>query len=116
MHKNSLKNLTPKSSNEARENGRVGGIKSGEARRQKKKLCDELLILLDVVDKNGKTIRENICFSLIQQALNGNIRAFETIRSSIGESPVEKIEATNTNIDITDEAVIEKVFEKIKQL
>lgn len=116
MHENSLKNLTPKSSNEARKNGRAGGIKSGEIRRKNKQLKTELLYLLNVEDKDNKTIREKICLALISQALIGNIRAFEAIRNTIGEAVPEKIEAINTNLDITDQSIIDKVAEKIKEL
>ncbi len=116
MNENSLKNLTPKSSNEARKNGRAGGIKSGEIRRKNKQLKNELLYLLDVEDKDNKTMREKICLALISQALIGNIRAFEVIRNTIGEAIPEKIETINSNIDITDETIIEEVYRKIKEL
>lgn len=114
MNKKSLKNLLSKSSSEARKNGRIGGIKSGEIRRKNKQLRDELLCLLDTIDKNGKSMREKICLSLIMQALKGNVRAFETIRASIGENPTEKVEQTVN--EIIDDSVIEKVMDKLKEL
>ena len=43
------KNLKPyRSVNEARENGKKGGKKSGEARRKRKALKEHLLYLLDI--------------------------------------------------------------------
>ena len=85
------KNLKPvRTKKEARERGKNGGIKSGEIRAQRKTLREELLALLRTKVKN-KTIQEKISFSLIQKALNGNVKAFETIRDTIGEKPQNKV-------------------------
>lgn len=84
MNNDNLKTLSP---SEARENGKKGGIKSGQTRRERKALKDELLLLLE----NGK-IQNNICLALIDKAQNGDIKAFEVIRDTIGENP-NKIEA-----------------------
>lgn len=88
-------NLKPvRTKKEARERGKAGGIKSGEIRAQRKTLRDELLTLLETKVED-KTIQEKISFSLIQEALNGNVKAFETIRDTIGEKPVEQIRNIN---------------------
>lgn len=80
-------NLKPyRSVNEARENGRKGGITSGKKRRERKALKEELLLLLEKGD-----MQENICLALINKALSGDVRAFEMIRDTIGEKPSEKI-------------------------
>lgn len=85
------KNLKPiRTKSEAREKGKKGGIKSGKVRAQRKTLKDELLALLEVKVEN-KTIQEKISFSLIQEALSGNVKAFETIRDTIGEKPQDKV-------------------------
>lgn len=82
-------NLRVPSSDEARENGRKGGIASGESRRARKTLREELLLLLETDDNNKK-----ISVALIEKALLGDINAFTTIRDTIGEKPVteQKIE------------------------
>lgn len=80
-------NLKVPTSDEARINGKKGGIASGKARAARKTLKEELLLLL----ANGDT-QERISLSMIQEALNGNVKAFETIRDTIGEKPVEKAE------------------------
>ena len=94
------KNLKPvKTKKEARERGRAGGIKSGKVRKARKTLKEELLLLLE----NGNT-QEKISLAMIQEALNGNTKAFEVIRDTIGEKPTDKIEAElNTDINITIE-------------
>ena len=85
------KNLKPvRTKEEARIRGRQGGIKSGIVRAKRKSLREELLVLLETKVEN-KTMQEKISFSLIQEALNGNVKAFETIRDTIGEKPQDKV-------------------------
>lgn len=82
------KNLKPvRSKKEARERGRKGGIKSGEVRAKRKTLKEELLILLQQED-----YQEKISLSLIAKALTGDTKAYEVIRDTIGEKPIEKAE------------------------
>lgn len=80
---------------EARELGRKGGVKSGEARRARKTLREELEILLmqDITDKNGRQMKTQVAISasMIKQALSGNTKAFEIIRDTIGEKPIDKV-------------------------
>ncbi len=95
-------NLRPVSSTEeARERGRKGGLASGEARRKRKTLKEELLLMLSDGD-----IQEKISLALINEAINGNnagsvTKAFEVIRDTIGERPVEKVQATQTVVDMS---------------
>ena len=95
-------NLKPvKSKKEARERGRKGGLASGEARRKRKTLKEELLLMLSDGD-----IQEKISIALINEAINGNnagsvTKAFEVIRDTIGERPVEKVQATQTVVDMS---------------
>ena len=95
-------NLRPVSSTEeARERGRKGGLASGEARRKRKTLKEELLLMLSDGD-----IQEKISVALINEAINGNnsgsvTKAFEVIRDTIGERPVEKVQATQTVVDMS---------------
>ena len=95
-------NLKPVSSKkEARERGRKGGLASGEARRKRKTLKEELLLMLSDGD-----IQEKISIALINEAINGNnagsvTKAFEVIRDTIGERPVEKVQATQTVVDMS---------------
>ena len=93
-------NLKPvKTKKEARERGRKGGIASGKAKRARKTLKEELIALLE----HGDT-QEKISLAMIQEALQGNTKAFEVIRDTIGEKPTDKIEAElNTDINITIE-------------
>lgn len=103
------KGFDARTTEEAREIGRKGGIASGEARREKrdlKRACDTLLEK-DYTDKNGITLTgaEAIVTKQFEKALKGNARAFELIRDTAGQKPTEKINVVN---DI-DQAIIDEV-------
>lgn len=95
-------NLKPfdssQSREEAKKNGKKGGIKSGEKRRERKALKEELLLLLSTGDTQKK-----LSLALIEKAMNGDVKAFEVIRDTIGEKPVDKQQ-------ITGGLEIQKVF------
>lgn len=73
------------------------GKASGESRRRKKTLREELLAILSDGDTQNR-----VSLALVQQALLGNVKAFETLRDTIGQKPVEKIEQTSVTIDLGD--------------
>jgi hypothetical protein len=80
-------NLKPVTSkDEARERGRKGGLASGEARRKRKTLKEELLLML----ADGET-QQSVTLALIEKAMSGDTKAFEVIRDTIGEKPVDKV-------------------------
>lgn len=85
MNEDNLVSLADRTTEEVREIARKGGIASGEARRRKKTLKDELIALLEMNDNNNK-----ISVALLNKALNGDIQAFTTIRDTIGEKPIDK--------------------------
>lgn len=96
-------NLKPvRTKEEARERGKKGGIKSGEVRRERKTLKDELLLILATGNTQNK-----VSLAIIKKALSGDTKAFEVIRDTIGEKAVEKVE--NTNIELSYEDYIKKV-------
>lgn len=105
-------NLKPiRNESEARAMGKKGGVASGKARRRKKDLRQALEELLDrkYTDKNGNKLTgtEAITAKLFEQAMKGNIKAFETIRSTVGQDPVQKVE--QVNIDMEYEQSVEYV-------
>jgi len=77
---------TWKTSEEASEAGKKGGKKSAEVRRARKTLREELLILLSAKDDgSSESVQTSMSSALIKSALEGNVRAFEVIRDTIGE-------------------------------
>lgn len=100
-------NLIPLSTSKAREIGKKGGINSGIARRNKKRIKEqfEMLMSLDLQDNELKeqimslgipqeeiNIQMALCVAMTQQALQGNIKAFELIRDTIGQNPINEME------------------------
>lgn len=86
---------------EQRKIASAGGKASGEARRRRKTLKEELLLMLE-----DEQIQQSVAAALIKEAIEGNASksvkgAFETIRDTIGEKPVERMETTQTVIDMS---------------
>lgn len=107
----SEQNLKPFTSDQSREkaveNGRKGGIASGEAKRRRKTLKEELLLMLENED-----VQRSVAAALINEATEGNnagsvARAFETIRDTIGEKPIDRVE--QINVDAEYKASVEYV-------
>lgn len=96
-------NLKPaRTKSEARERGKNGGKASGVARRKKKALKEEFELLLSMPLKSASlrenlqkigidadedmTIQTAIVAAMVQQASQGNVKAFTAIRDTI-EAP-----------------------------
>ena len=87
-----LKKFTKESVDKAREAGRKGGIASGKSKREKanfKKLCE---IALNETYKGEMTNAEAMVISMITKALEGDTKAFEVIRDTAGQKPVQVVE------------------------
>lgn len=110
-----IENLKTPSTSEARERGKKGGIASGRKRRERKALKEELLLLLS----KGQ-MQKKISVALIGKALKGDVKAFEVIRDTIGEKPVDKqltVEGTREDLEIIiDKEGIQAEIEKTRQL
>ena len=106
-------NLKPfRTVEEARINGTKGGIASGEARKKKKQLKELAEVILDNKIKNEAVIEDmknkfpelnvdDITYGLMlllkqyEKAKDGDAKAFELLRDTSGQRPVEKQEVTN---------------------
>ncbi len=89
-------NLRTPTTEEAREIGRRGGIRSGEVRRERKAIrqaLEEALSMTCELDGETVTNVEAIAAAMIKKAKAGDVRAFIEIRNSVGEKPAERIEA-----------------------
>lgn len=95
--------ISERTSDELREMTRNGGIKSGEARRAKRDIRKALEALLekDYKDKSGNVMSgtEAIALKQMEKAMKGDTRAFEIIRDTIGQKPVERVQVTEINPD-----------------
>lgn len=76
------------------EAGKLGGKASGESKRRMKTFREELKELLEVEMENGKgekvTVQKNINSALILKAVKGDVKAYEVIRDTLGQKPVEE--------------------------
>lgn len=102
-----IANLKPvRTKEEARQRGRAGGLKSGEVRRNKKTMRETLQNALnleldakkleelgaDMELMNGeRSVLSAIVASTIREAINGDPRAIQFVRDSIGEAPKQEI-------------------------
>ena len=101
MNEENLIPMNERSESEVRELGRKGGIKSGEARREKK-------LFKEAIEKKLGQSLDSMIDSMILQAQNGNVQAITFLRDTIGEKPTDKVEAevnsdVTINIELTDE-------------
>ena len=85
------KNLQKLTTEKAREIGRLGGIASGKAKKEKRMLKE---LLEDALSKGTETDNEyvNITLALIREANKGNVKAYEVIRDTLGQKPIDKVE------------------------
>ena len=108
MARNAFSDMTPE---QRRENGRKGGIASGEAKRKKKAMRERLEIILSMPLKSGKsadieaiknfaalkgkniTVQDAMMIAQIQKALKGDTNAAAFVRDTAGENPSTRIEA-----------------------
>lgn len=85
-----LQNLKPFTSDQSHEeavkNGRKGGIASGKARAMRKTF--EQAINDELTDETMKQLIK----SMISSAKKGNTKAFEILRDTVGEKPIDKKE------------------------
>lgn len=99
-------NLRPAEYKLSLEEAKKGGIKSGEARRKKRDLRQAIEILLetDIKGKNGeiKSGAEAIAIAQFQKALKGDTRAFEVIRDTAGQKPIEKVMVADVEHALTE--------------
>ena len=111
MAKYQFSMMTPE---ERPEWGRKGAQKSTETKRKRKEMRETLNILLKMPLKKGKqysaedvkcfadlkgkniTIDQAMMVCLVQKALKGDLSAISMVRDTVGEKPVEKVEATVT--------------------
>ena len=81
-------NLVPneaRTPSERRENARKAGIASGKARRERKLIKERIL------ERMGESDWDTMIDNLIAKAQE-DVKAFETLRDTIGEKPNEKVD------------------------
>ena len=86
---------------------RQGGVASGIARREKKSLREAMQVLMDadLTGKDGKTMTgtEAMAAKAFQAALKGDWKAWELVRDTAGQKPVDKVMVADVEKTIIDE-------------
>ena len=107
-------NLRPGEYKLTREEQKKGGIASGRARAEKRDLRKALELLLEqtYTDKKGvtRTGAQAITEKLFSEVMKGNVKAFEVLRDTVGQKPVERVmfaEVDQTVIDEVERAVLD---------
>lgn len=91
-------NLRTPTTEEARERGKKGGIASAKARAEKKQLKELLELALSQPSEivEGEDNYTAITAALVQKAIQGDTKAYEVIRDTLGQKPTEQ-----TQMDLT---------------
>ena len=48
-----------------------------------------------------ENVQKSVTAALIDQAQKGNVKAFGMLRDTIGEAPIEKVQSTQTIVDMS---------------
>ena len=102
-----IQNLKPQAFKLTPETAKIANLKSQESKRRKKLLkeCLEILMERDITGSDGNTVSgaEAISVKLFQQAMKGNIKAFEMIRDTVGQKPIDKIMVADVDPEVIAE-------------
>lgn len=106
---------TERSPSEVRENGRKGGIKSGEVRREKadlRRVIQTWLAEQATTDKNGNpmTGAELMAMVAVKEMSKGSARHWELLRDTAGFKPVDKVMIADV-----DQSVIDQVENMVRE-
>lgn len=100
-------NLRPCEYKFSQEEAKKGAQASAEARRRKRdiRLAMEALLEKTYKGKNGEVLSgaEAIAIKQMEKALKGDPKAFELVRDSAGQKPVEKVVVAEVSQDVIDE-------------
>lgn len=101
------KNLIPQAHKLTVEEQSAGGKASAEARRRKRDLrkAFEALLEKEFLDKKGTSLTgaEILALKQFDKAMKGDTRAFEVVRDTAGQKPVEKIQVEDVDQEALEE-------------
>ena len=100
-------NLKPFNRETAVKYAKKGAEKSAEVRRKKRdlKLAIQALLEADIKDKKtGETMSgaEALAVAQFRKAMKGDTKAFEVLRDTSGQKPIEKVEQVNIDGEYID--------------
>lgn len=96
-------NLIPQAHKLSVEEASKGGKASGESRRRRKAFSEafDMLLQKEFTAQNGDVLTgvEAIAAKTFQAAMNGDLKAMQIIRDTVGEMPVQRVET----VEISEE-------------
>ena len=120
MPRGNPSNLVVPTSEQARKNGAAGGYASQAAQRKKKLLRDHLIELMEmknplILDENGEpqTNAAIMAIKAIDEALKGDWKAWELVRDTAGQKPIERM--VIADVDAETLAEVERMVEGIEE-
>lgn len=100
-------NLRPGEYKFTLEDAKKGAKKSAEARRKKRDLRQAIEILLetDIEGDDGQmqSGAEALAVAQFKKALKGDTRAFEVLRDTAGQKPIEKVQVAEVDQDVIND-------------
>ena len=91
-------NLRPSEYRFTHEDSVKGGKASVEARRRRKAFAEafEVLLSREFSDRNGNKLQgvDAIAAKAFQAAMDGDLKAIQMIRDTVGEQPVQQVEVS----------------------
>ena len=112
---NNEENLIPIKDSDVARALQAKSVESRNKNFKRKKLlkdCIELLLEQDMKAKDGKTVSgaEALSIKMFEKALKGDVKAFEVLRDTAGQKPVEKVmvaEVEQSTLDEIEDLVAE---------
>ena len=100
-------NLKPITSSQMARELQEKSIKKRKENQAKEKTFKAMLLLAleEINEETGKTKREEINDAIIDRARKGDTKAYEVIRDTVGEKPVDKVQANVFNYEESLKAV-----------
>lgn len=92
--KENLISLADRTTEEQRRIASAGGKASVRKRQEKKLLKDTINEFLQAINpETGQPFQIDLVNAMIQQALSGDVSAFNTVRDTAGQKPKEDVQA-----------------------
>lgn len=129
ISKKNLISLSDRTIEERREIGRKGGIKSGEKRQERKTMRDTILEMLsetisdDMIEEyglekilkkpGGKSYQDAIIGAALLGAMNGDCKALQILRDTMGEMPTVRTENTTEIITKEDTDLMDNLKQSL---
>lgn len=100
--KGNPQNLTPFNKMDAEKKREIqskGGKAGAISKRKRKAFKEDLLVALEMIKENDKTIQDIGVEALLDKYMAGDLKAFEIVRDTIGEKPTDKQEVKVVDTD-----------------